>query len=45
MKMSISEKSKAINNKIEQKKAQYKLERQAGKISVLSSGMLVNMIL
>ena len=45
MKMSISEKTKAINNKIEEKKAHYNLERQAGKISVLSSEMLVSMIL
>ena len=45
MKMSISEKTKAINNKIEQKKAHYNLERQAGKILVLSSEMLVSMIL
>ena len=37
-KMSISEKMKAINNKIEQKKAQYNLERQTAKISALSSG-------
>ena len=36
--MSISEKMKAINNKIEQKKAQYNLERQIAKISALSSG-------
>ena len=37
-KISISEKMKAINNKIEQKKAQYNLERQIAKISALSSG-------
>ena len=36
--MSISEKIKAINNKIEQNKAQYNLERQTAKISALSSG-------
>ena len=36
--MSISEKIKAINNKIEQNKAQYGLNRQTGKISALSSG-------
>ena len=36
--MSISEKIKAINNKIEQNKAQYNLGRQTGKISALSSG-------
>ena len=35
--MSISEKIKAINNKIEQNKAQYELERQTAKISALSS--------
>ena len=37
-KMSISEKIKVINNKIEQNKAQYNLERQNGNISALSSG-------
>ena len=36
--MSISEKTKAINNKIEQNKAQYELGRQTAKISALSSG-------
>ena len=36
--MSISEKIKAINNKIEQHKAQYNLERQTPKMSALSSG-------
>ena len=36
--MSISEKIKAINNKIEQNKAQYNLDRQTSKISGLSSG-------
>ena len=36
--MSISEKIKAINNKIEQNKAQYNLDRQTAKISALSSG-------
>ena len=36
--MSISEKIKAINNKIEQNKAQYNLERQTAKISALPSG-------
>ena len=35
-KMSISEKIKSINNKIDQKKAQYNLDRQIAKISVLS---------
>ena len=36
--MSISEKIKAINNKIEQNKAWYNLNRQTAKISALSSG-------
>ena len=36
--MSIHEKIKATNNKIEQNKAQYDLDRQTSKISVLSSG-------
>ena len=36
--MSISEKIKAINNKIEQNKAQYNLNRQTVKISALSLG-------
>ena len=36
--MSISEKIKAINNKIEQTKAQYNLDRQTPKMSALSSG-------
>ena len=36
--MSISEKIKTINNKIEQNKAQYDLDRQTAKISALSSG-------
>ena len=35
--MSISEKIKVINNKIEQNKAQYNLDRQTTKISALSS--------
>ena len=35
--MSISEKTKTIHNKIEQKKAEYNLGRQTAKISVLSS--------
>ena len=35
--MSISEKIKAIKNKIEQNKAQYNLDRETAKISVLSS--------
>ena len=36
--MSISEKIKAINNKIKQIKAQYDLDRQTAKISALLSG-------
>ena len=36
--MTISKKIKAINNKIEQNKAQYSLDRQTAKISSLSSG-------
>ena len=36
--MSISEKIKAINNKIEQNQAQYDLDKQTAKISALSSG-------
>ena len=35
--MTISEKTKTINNKIEQNKAQYYLDRKTAKISVLSS--------
>ena len=35
--MNTSEKMKAINNKIEQNKAQYDLDRQTAKISALSS--------
>ena len=35
--MSISEKIKAISNKIEQNKTQYNLDRQSAKISALSS--------
>ena len=35
--MSINEKIKVINNKIEQNKAQYNLDRQTAKISALSS--------
>ena len=41
--MSISEKVKTINNKIEQNKAQYDLDRATAKVSALSSGILVNM--
>ena len=36
--MSISEKVKAFNNKIEQNKTQYDLDRQTAKICALSSG-------
>ena len=36
--MSIIEKTKAINNKIEQNKAQYDLDGQTAKISALLSG-------
>ena len=36
-KMSISEKIKTVNSKIEQSKAQYILDRQTAKISALSS--------
>ena len=38
MKMTVSKKIKTIDNKIEQNKAQYNLDRQTAKISVLSSG-------
>ena len=41
--MTISKKIKKINDKIEQNKAQYDLDRQTAKISALSSGTLVNM--
>ena len=37
-KMSVTEKIKVIINKIEQHKPQYNLDRQAAKISALSSG-------
>ena len=36
--MAVSEKIKTINNKIEQNKAQYDLDRQTAKISPLLSG-------
>ena len=36
--MSISENIKTINNKIEQSKSQYDLDRQSAKMSALSSG-------
>ena len=38
--MSISEKIKVINNKIEQSKVQYNSYRQTAKISALSSGKI-----
>ena len=41
-KIGISEKIKATNNKIEPKKAQYKLDRQTAKISALSPGNVSN---
>ena len=41
--MSITEKIKTINNKIEQNKAQYNLDRQTANISTLSSGNVSNM--
>ena len=37
------EKIKAINNKIEQNKAQYDLDRETAKIFALSSGNISNM--
>ena len=40
--MCITKKIKTINNKIEQNKAQYNLDRQTAKISALSSGNLVS---
>ena len=36
--MTVSEKIKTINNKIEKNKAQYNLDREAGKILALSQG-------
>ena len=36
--MGISEKIKAINNKIEKNKVQYNLDRETAKISALSPG-------
>ena len=36
--MNISEKNKAINNKIEENNAIYNLDKQTAKISALSSG-------
>ena len=40
--MSISEKNKTIDNKIEQNKAQQNLDRQTAEISALSSGNISN---
>ena len=40
--MNISEKIKAINNKIEQNKAWYDLDKQTAKISALLSGNVSN---
>ena len=40
--MSINEKIKAINNKIEQSSAQYDLDRQTAKIFALSCGNVSN---
>ena len=39
--MSISEKIKTINNKLEQYKAQYNVDRETAKFSVLSSGNVI----
>ena len=39
--MIVSEKIETLNNKIEQNKAQYNLDRQAAKIHALSSGNVV----
>ena len=36
--MTVNEKIKIVNNKIEQTKAQYNLDRQTAKILALSSG-------
>ena len=36
--MTVTEKIKTIDNKIEQNKAQYNLDKQTAKISALSSG-------
>ena len=36
--MSVNEKIKAINNKIEQNKAEYDLERQTARVSTSTSG-------
>ena len=40
--MSIREKIKAINNRIEQNKACYNLDKQTARISALSSGIVSN---
>ena len=39
--MSITEKIKARNNKIEQNKAQYNLDKETAKISALSLGNVI----
>ena len=41
--MSISEKIEAVNNKREQNKAQYDLDRQIAKISVIMNFLLAKM--
>ena len=42
MKKNVSEEVKTINNKIEQNKAQYNLDRKTSKVSALSSETLSN---
>ena len=39
--MTVTEKIKTIDNKIEQNKAQYNLDKQTAKISALSSGNII----
>ena len=41
--MTVSKKIKTINNKIEQNKAQFNLNREAANISASSSGSISNM--
>ena len=41
--MTVSKKIKTINNKIEQNKAQYDLDRQTAKIQLYHQEVLVNM--
>ena len=43
--MTTSEKIKTINNKVEQNKAQYDLDRETAKISALSSGNVCKYVL